>query len=63
MKVLQIGKTYQALRTITDLITHESFNKGCVFRVIDEKASGYLLEEVKSHKIIVVSAMETNYLR
>lgn len=63
MRVLQHGRTYQSIKEIRDIVSDEPFEKGTVFKVINEKGSGYILEDVDSEKYVLIDFKQSDYLR
>ena len=63
MKVLTFGKTYKLTNDIVDIINKQEYKKGSIVRVIDEKGSGYILEDVTSNNLILIDYQQSNYLK
>lgn len=63
MKVLTFGKTYKLTNDIVDIINKQEFKKGSIVRVIDEKDSGYILEDISSTNLILIDYQQSKYLK
>lgn len=63
MKVLTFGKTYKLTNNIVDIINKQEYKKGSIVRVIDEKGSGYILEDISSNNLILIDYQQSKYLK
>lgn len=63
MKVLTFGKTYKLTNDIVDIINNQKYKKGSIVRVIDEKSSGYILEDISSNNLILIDYQQSKYLK
>lgn len=63
MKVLTFGKTYKLTNDIVDIINKQEYKKGSIVRVIDEKGSGYILEDISSTNLILIDYKQSKYLK
>lgn len=63
MKVLTFGKTYKLTNDIVDIINKQKYKKGSIVRVIDEKGSGYILEDISSTNLILIDYQQSKYLK
>lgn len=63
MKVLTFGKTYKLTNDIVDIINNQEYKKGSIVRVIDEKSSGYILEDISSTNLILIDYQQSKYLK
>lgn len=63
MKVLTFGKTYKLTNDIVDIINKQEYKKGSIVRVIDEKSSGYILEDIASNNLILIDYQQSKYLK
>lgn len=63
MKVLTFGKTYKLTNNIVDIINKQEYKKGSIVRVIDEKGSGYILEDISSTNLILIDYQQSKYLK
>lgn len=63
MKVLTFGKTYKLTNDIVDIINNQEYKKGSIVRVIDEKSSGYILEDISSNNLILIDYQQSKYLK
>mgnify|MGYP007135826333 FL=1 len=63
MKVLTFGKTYKLTNDIVDIINKQEYKKGSIVRVIDEKGSGYILEDIVSNNLILIDYQQSKYLK
>lgn len=63
MKILLKDKTYQSNHIIRDIVSNEIFPAGSVFRVINDKHSNYIVEDVESGKYILIDYKQTSFLR
>lgn len=63
MKVLTFGKTYKLTNNIVDIINNQEYKKGSIVRVIDEKSSGYILEDISSNNLILIDYQQSKYLK
>lgn len=63
MKVLTFGKTYKLTNDIVDIINKQEYKKGSIVRVIDEKGSGYILEDISSTNLILIDYQQSKYLK
>ena len=63
MKVITFGKTYKLRNDIVDIINKQEYKKGSIVRVIDEKGSGYILEDISSTNLILIDYQQSKYLK
>lgn len=63
MKVLTFGKTYKLTNDIVDIINKQEYKKGSIVRVIDEKGSSYILEDISSTNLILIDYQQSKYLK